>query len=81
MREVADGGTGSDAAHRRLLFIQSLQASAVRATSRMAPASNVGKEAQAAYFDGLREEAEADGAAEAELEDEEEGEAAAMETE
>jgi len=36
VREVADGGTGSDAAHRRLLFIQSLQASAVRATSRMA---------------------------------------------
>ena len=36
MREIASGGTGSDAAHSRLLFIQSLQASATRATSRMA---------------------------------------------
>ena len=36
MQEIAGGGTGSDAAHRRLLFIQSLQASATRATSRMA---------------------------------------------
>jgi hypothetical protein len=32
VQEVAGGGTGSDAAHRRLLFIQSLQASAVRST-------------------------------------------------
>ena len=36
VQEIASGGTGSDAAHRRLLFIQSLQASATRATSRMA---------------------------------------------
>ena len=36
VQEVAGGGTGSDAAHRRLLFIQSLQASAVRSTARMA---------------------------------------------
>ena len=32
VQEVAGGGTGSDAAHRRLLFVQSLQASAVRST-------------------------------------------------
>ena len=36
VQEIAGGGTGSDAAHRRLLFVQSLQASATRATSRMA---------------------------------------------
>ena len=51
------------------------------AASTWEPASNVGKEAQAEYFDSLRKEAEADGAAEAELEeDEEEGEDA-MDTE
>ena len=44
------------------------------AASTWEPASNVGKQAQAEYFDSLRKEAEADGAAEAELEDEDDEE-------
>ena len=34
--ELARGGTGHEAHHRRLLFIQSLQSSIVRATAKMA---------------------------------------------
>ena len=34
--EVANGGTGQDTQHRRLLFYQSLQASLVRSTTTMA---------------------------------------------
>ena len=34
--ELSSGGTGHEAHHRRLLFIQSLQASIVRATTKMA---------------------------------------------
>ena len=34
--ELTAGGTGHEAHHRRLLFLQSLQASAVRATAHMA---------------------------------------------
>ena len=36
--ELTAGGTGHEAHHRRLLFIQSLQASIVRATTHMATA-------------------------------------------
>jgi len=34
--EVANGGTGQDTQHRRLLFYQSLQASLMRSTTTMA---------------------------------------------
>ena len=34
-QELASGGTGCDTAHRRLVFIMSLQASAVRSTAHM----------------------------------------------
>ena len=34
--EIADGGSGHDTQHRRLLFYQSLQASLVRSTTTMA---------------------------------------------
>ena len=36
VQERLAGGSGHDAHHRRLLFLQSLQASIVRATARMA---------------------------------------------
>ena len=34
--EIADGGSGHDTHHRRVLFYQSLQASLVRSTTTMA---------------------------------------------
>ena len=37
-QELASGGTGCDTAHRRLVFIMSLQASAVRSTAHMVSA-------------------------------------------